>query len=395
MTKYRSEVLELLARSRGMNFKDNYDRSNLGEEPPPPPTVWAAGLAETRHRFDISYGEPLSERLMSLSPLARAFKYYLLPSRYFSSEYSSEISRGEFLYDLLADERSRALLVKLVAYRILGHRKVKLPRNTREYWADIESTAALKTSAPPVSIKFMEAKLHIYDLRPLGYDVTCHATQAGLACTVIQKQYEYHEGIAHCKAEFGDVVIEGGGCWGDTTMYFAHEVGPTGAVLSFEFLPSNLEVLHRNQNLNPDLRSRVHLVNHALWSSSGQKLYYVDWGPGSRVTADVDKYHSWEGMVETITIDETLNNLGFSRVDFIKMDIEGAELEALRGGEASIRKCRPKLAISVYHNPEDIETIPRYLAGLDLGYRFYLDHHTIYENETILFAIPSDRERRP
>src|SRR6516162_1369334 len=99
MTKYRSEVLELLARSRGMNFKDNYDRSNLGEEPPPPPTVWAAGLAETRHRFDISYGEPLSERLMSLSPLARAFKYYLLPSRYFSSEYSSEISRGEFLYD--------------------------------------------------------------------------------------------------------------------------------------------------------------------------------------------------------------------------------------------------------------------------------------------------------
>jgi hypothetical protein len=64
-------------------------------------------------------------------------------------------------------------------------------------------------------------------------------------------------------------------------------------------------------------------------------------------------------------------------------------LAALRGAEASIRKHRPKLAISVYHRLEDMETIPRYLAGLDLGYRFYLDHHTIYGNETVLFGVPS------
>jgi Methyltransferase FkbM domain len=73
------------------------------------------------------------------------------------------------------------------------------------------------------------------------------------------------------------------------------------------------------------------------------------------------------------------------------MDIEGAELEALRGGEATIRSYRPKLAISIYHIPEDIETIPRYLAALDLGYRFYLDHHTTYNNETALFGLPPER----
>jgi hypothetical protein len=94
-------------------------------------------------------------------------------------------------------------------------------------------------------------------------------------------------------------------------------------------------------------------------------------------------------MVETTTIDETLTRLGLPKVDSIKMDIEGAELDALRGGEASIRKHRPRLTISLYHNPEDIEIIPRYLVSLDLGYRFYLDHHTIYNNETVLFGVPA------
>jgi FkbM family methyltransferase len=390
-TSYQSVLLRELAKSRRMNFQDNFDRANQGEEPPPPPSGWKAGLAETRRQLDVSYGQPMGERFKSLRPLARAASYYLQPSRYFSREYSEEIARGEFLYGLLADERSRDLLVKLVAYKILGHRKVKLPRNTPKYWQDIDAMAELRTSAPPMPIKFMDAKLAVYDLRPLGYDVTCHATQAGLACTVVQKQYEYHQGNVHCKAYSGDVVIDAGGCWGETTMYFANEAGPTGAVVSFEFIPSNLAVLHRNQDLNPHLRGRVHLVEKPIWSSSGLKLYYVDWGPGSRVTHDINKYASWEGMVETITIDETLAGLGLPRVDFIKMDIEGAELNALRGAEASIRRHRPKLAISLYHNPEDIETIPRYLSGLGLGYRFYLDHHTIYQNETVLFAVPVDR----
>ena len=185
-------------------------------------------------------------------------------------------------------------------------------------------------------------------------------------------------------------MIDAGCCWGETAMYFAHEVGPAGVVVAFEFIPSNLDVFRCTQDLNPHLKERVRLVESPIWQSSGRKLYYVDWGPGSRVTDDVDKYppHAVQGVVETVTIDETVDRLGLPRVDFIKMDIEGAELDALRGAEASIRRNRPKLAISLYHNPQDIETIPRYLAGLDLGYRFYLDHHTIHQNETVLFGVP-------
>ena len=350
------------------------------------PSVLQECFASAREQFKAA--NTIGDRVQGLRPLGRALSYYLTPNTYFSRYAAAEIAQGEFLYNLLADEPSRALLVKLIAYRILGHRKVKLPRNNPSYWRDIEEMNKCRTAADPLPIKFMDAKLPVHDLRALGYDVTCHASGTGLACAVVQKQYEYHYGVVHCKAEAGDIVIDAGGCWGETCLYFAHEAGPDGAVVAFEFIPSNLAVLQRNRELNPHLAGNYHVVAHPVWSTSGLKLYYVDWGPGSRVTDDINKYHSWEGIVETVTIDETLASLGFDRVDFIKMDIEGAELEALKGAEASIRKHRPKLAISLYHKPDDFESIPRYLAGLDLGYRFYLDHHTIYQNETVLFGVP-------
>ena len=68
------------------------------------------------------------------------------------------------------------------------------------------------------------------------------------------------------------------------------------------------------------------------------------------------------------------------------MDIEGSELNALRGAEKTIKKFRPKLAISLYHRQDDFITIPEYLNNLNVGYNFYLDHFTIHHEETVLFA---------
>ena len=68
------------------------------------------------------------------------------------------------------------------------------------------------------------------------------------------------------------------------------------------------------------------------------------------------------------------------------MDIEGSELAALQGAEQTLRKFKPKLAVSVYHALQDFWTIPQYLNQLGLGYRFYLRHFTIHAEETVLFA---------
>src|SRR5207253_3138935 len=81
--------------------------------------------------------------------------------------------------------------------------------------------------------------------------------------------------------------------------------------------------------------------------------------------------------VKVTTIDKHVAGNKIPRIDFIKMDIEGAELPALQGAAETLRRWRPRLAISLYHRQEDIFTIPLYLKSLELDYAFYLDHYTI------------------
>ena len=69
------------------------------------------------------------------------------------------------------------------------------------------------------------------------------------------------------------------------------------------------------------------------------------------------------------------------------MDIEGSELDALKGAEHSLRRWRPKLALSLYHRPEDLFSIPLWLDSLDCGYSFFLDHYSIHTEETVLYAL--------
>lgn len=72
---------------------------------------------------------------------------------------------------------------------------------------------------------------------------------------------------------------------------------------------------------------------------------------------------------------------------YIKMDIEGAELEALKGAENIIKNKRPKLAICIYHKPEDLFEIPQYIKKLNPDYRFFIHHHTWCKWDTVLYAI--------
>ena len=75
--------------------------------------------------------------------------------------------------------------------------------------------------------------------------------------------------------------------------------------------------------------------------------------------------------IEMTTIDKTISDV----VTFIKMDIEGAELQALRGAAHQIKTNRPKLAVCVYHKCVDLLEIWNFLHSLVLDYRFYLRAH--------------------
>ena len=89
--------------------------------------------------------------------------------------------------------------------------------------------------------------------------------------------------------------------------------------------------------------------------------------------------------VETITIDDMLEG---NNATFIKMDIEGAEREALEGCKKTIEMYHPKLALSIYHKEDDLWKIPYIIADKYPFYKLYIRHYTDITNETVLYAVP-------
>lgn len=152
------------------------------------------------------------------------------------------------------------------------------------------------------------------------------------------EQYALRRPGVEIAPEPGDVVIDGGGGWGETALYFADAVGAGGLVLSFEFVADNLRLFERNMALNPHLRDQVRLVAHPIWSAPGVDLAYAPAGGQTSVAApagDTDRARSE-------SIDHACAEHGIDHVDFLKLDVEGAEMEALRGAEQTIRRARPQ-----------------------------------------------------
>ena len=92
---------------------------------------------------------------------------------------------------------------------------------------------------------------------------------------------------------------------------------------------------------------------------------------------------SGKGCIETTTLDHILAG---NKVTFIKMDIEGAEYNALIGSKLTIQKWKPRLAICVYHKPEDILEIPALLLDIQPDYKFALRQYLSDGHDTILYA---------
>lgn len=88
-----------------------------------------------------------------------------------------------------------------------------------------------------------------------------------------------------------------------------------------------------------------------------------------------------------IRVDSLDHLLAKEKITFIKMDVEGSELEALQGAKNIIQTYHPKLAICIYHKPEDIYEIPGLLLSYYDDYVFYIRHYGVRDDETVLYAI--------
>lgn len=371
MTNYFDDYADFVDQSLGNHFEDNYDYVRFGPLVPPQLTPYRKirkNLGALKRA-----GITLLQGGVQASTRKRALDFV-----------SPNLPQLEQIYHSLQDQQSRDLLVKLMAFRALGHEKVKLPLNTQRYWQQREEIKDSRAGAETMETGFRGRQVYRTDLSKYGYPFELFIR--GIQTQLLLEQYRCaceDESALIIEAEPGDVVVDAGGCYGDTAFYFAHKVGSEGKVLSFEFLPENLQIFRRNIALNLDYSSRIDLIENPLWSESGLDLYVEGSGPATRVRPSTN--NPLAKKVTTRSIDDVIFEKSCG-LDLIKMDIEGAELPALQGAEKSIRTYRPKLAISVYHQLRDFWEIPQWIESLDLGYRFYLRHFTIHKEETVLFA---------
>lgn len=285
----------------------------------------------------------------------------------------------QLLHDRLAEDADRELLAKVLAYRVLGHRRVQLPMTADRLRALVERARALRVAEATAPFGIFDWRTDDFDLTALGYPLRLRTVVAGVVQNILVDQYRCG-GALEVAVQPGDVVIDGGAFAGDTSLYFAHLAGERGRVVAFEFEPGNLGLLEQNLELNPGLSTRVEVRRAALWDQDGVELGFRPFGPATAIV------ENGESTVVTETIDALVARGGLDRVDFVKLDIEGAELAALRGASDTLRRFRPRLAIAAYHKVDDLATLPSFLAGLDLGYRFRFGHTTMHQEESVLFA---------
>ncbi len=213
-----------------------------------------------------------------------------------------------------------------------------------------------------------------------------------LASTMAFSQYAYRDESVPARPRHGDVVLDAGGCWGDTALWFAHAVGPEGMVHTFEPTPGNRQLLDQNLTLNPALAQRIHVWSDPLGPPVRRRGLDARCRRRrrhpSRPTRTPGKFEVIP--MRTQTIDELVGNGTMPRVDFVKVDVEGADLGVLEGAAETIRSQRPRLAIACYHKPDDLVVIPDFVAGLGVEYRWYLQCSTMTDVDTVAFAVPAD-----
>jgi FkbM family methyltransferase len=303
------------------------------------------------------------------------------------------LGRCGALWRNMGDQQSRELLLRFFAYRALGPAHVRLQMEPEHYHRSVgmltaktirEAGVMFAPGAP------FEWQLHLYDMQETGIPVKVIGSALPLASTYLFSQYAYRDASVGALPRPGDVVIDGGGCWGETALWLAHMVGEGGQVHSFEPGPKNLELLRRNLAQNPRLSERITVRDLPLGATAGETLWIEDaLAPGAGLK-NAEEMQGRANMVETQieTIDALVERGELSKVDFIKLDVEHAELAVIKGASETIRTQRPRLAISIYHRPDDLATIPAAVEQLGVSYRWYLQCSTMNDIDTVAFAVP-------
>jgi FkbM family methyltransferase len=178
-------------------------------------------------------------------------------------------------------------------------------------------------------------------------------------------------------------TVEGGVLDGKNSLDFINAFGDDSVVYGFEPLwgkGGHRAILSEGDNFIVERK--------ALWHKK-ENLFFASNATSTESSKISD--NSVGELVEAVSIDEYVLDNKIEKVDFIKLDVEGAEINVLQGASDTIVRDRPQMAISIYHSKDDLTTIPIYLASICKDYIFKLGHYSKTYWDTVLYAIPREK----
>jgi len=176
-----------------------------------------------------------------------------------------------------------------------------------------------------------------------------------------------------------DVIIDAGAFTGDSAIQFCKQLQNKCTIFSFEPGENNCKIMKNNLK-SEGMQNKVFTIKAALWRENSMLKINTRVASDSFFLCDTGNTN-----IHAISIDSFIKKRKIVP-DLIKMDIEGAEYEAIEGASDTIRIYGPKLQISLYHKLSDLWKIPLLIKKLNSKYRLYLGHHTQSLAESVLYA---------
>ncbi|MBA0183345.1 FkbM family methyltransferase [Pectobacterium versatile] len=183
---------------------------------------------------------------------------------------------------------------------------------------------------------------------------------------------QYFDEVVFC-SNYPETFVDAGSYDGSTTLEFINKFPDYKSIYVFEPERKQFNVVKDNLK---GIRN-IYFFSYGL-SEKEEELRFELNGTASKVSDE------GEGIIQVCTLDQVLSDT----VSYIKMDIEGYEINALKGAKETILRFHPKLAICAYHKVDDFFTIPELVLSYRNDYKVYMRHYTEGLLETVYYFIP-------
>lgn len=304
-------------------------------------------------RFILEHSDSYKNALTEIERLKKNSSYQAIEM------FSANISSLHTILEMFGDEKSRVAFANEIMHIILGQ-------------SGMELSQCLNITMRDEQLKKRLLSVDPNNFPEIEYFPEWGFTPETAGMAFLYPQYEYEDKVW---VKPGGIFLDCGACAGEVSVWASKKVGPQGAVYAFE--PSERVFSLLKKNL-VTFAPNVHAYQVALGQGGGKCAFSEDNAPWSR-RALGSNY-----LVDEVSIDDFCSEVGIEPT-FIKMDIEGAECDALKGAEKTIQRYKPDLAICVYHKPEDMFMVGSIIFDICKEYTFYFrKHHPVWES--VLYA---------